>query len=199
MHRSYLYPHNPTFGALSWKGARFFCCAGSARFSQHKTKPRSPSVFVFSGVCANRSCDRLHGAHRPDGFAVRHERLQLILKAHGSRILGRLLRAAARRTRALLEPRLTRACMAACAVVTRLVRLRLFDGQIDPARLIDADNLDLDLLPLLQEVLDVIDEGCRNLRVCTIPDLPSGSATNAPNLVIPVTLPSTIVPTAKSI
>jgi hypothetical protein len=29
--------------------------------------------------------------------------------------------------------------------------------------------------------------------------LPSGSATNAPNLVMPVTLPSTIAPTAKSI
>ncbi len=31
-------------------------------------------------------------------------------------------------------------------------------------------------------------------EMCTIPDLPSGSATNAPNLVMPVTLPSTIAP-----
>ena len=37
MHRSYLYPHNPTFGALSQGRARFFCAkAGVALLFQHK-------------------------------------------------------------------------------------------------------------------------------------------------------------------
>ena len=37
MHRSYLYPHNPTFGALSQGRARFFCeKAGAALLFQHK-------------------------------------------------------------------------------------------------------------------------------------------------------------------
>ena len=37
MHRSYLYPHNPTFGALSQGRARFFCAkAGAALLFQHK-------------------------------------------------------------------------------------------------------------------------------------------------------------------
>ena len=37
MHRSYLYPHNPTFGALSQGRARFFCAkAGLALLFQHK-------------------------------------------------------------------------------------------------------------------------------------------------------------------
>ena len=30
MHRSYLYPHNPTFGALSQGRARFFCAKAGA-------------------------------------------------------------------------------------------------------------------------------------------------------------------------
>ena len=33
-----------------------------------KAKPRFPSVFFFICGGANRSCDRLRGAHRPDGF-----------------------------------------------------------------------------------------------------------------------------------
>ena len=37
MHRSYLYPHNPTFGALSQGRARFFYAkAGAALLFQHK-------------------------------------------------------------------------------------------------------------------------------------------------------------------
>ena len=37
MHRSYLYPHNPTFGALSQGRARFFCAkAGVALLFQYK-------------------------------------------------------------------------------------------------------------------------------------------------------------------
>ena len=37
MHRSYLYPHNPTFGALSQGRARFFYAkAGVALLFQHK-------------------------------------------------------------------------------------------------------------------------------------------------------------------
>jgi len=32
MHRSYLYPHNPTFGALSQGRARFFCIKAGFRY-----------------------------------------------------------------------------------------------------------------------------------------------------------------------
>ena len=69
-------------------------------------------------------------------FAVRHERLQFILKAHGGRVLGRLRRAAARPGRTLLEALLTRR-IAARALLARLLRLRLFDGQVDAPGLID--------------------------------------------------------------
>ena len=42
--------------------------AGKAHAARIKAKPRFPSVFFFICGGANRSCDRLRGAHRPDGF-----------------------------------------------------------------------------------------------------------------------------------
>ena len=84
-------------------------------------------------------------------FAVRHERLQFILKTHGGRILGRLRRTAARPGGTLLEALLPRR-ITARPLLTRLLLLRLFDGQVDAPGLIDVDDLYLDLLPFLQKV-----------------------------------------------
>ena len=40
----------------------------------------------------------------------------------------------------------------------------LFDGEVDAAVLVDADDLDLDLLPFLQMILHVVDVGVGDLR-----------------------------------
>ena len=94
-------------------------------------------------------------------FAVRHKRLQLILKAHRGRVLRCLLHTSARCGRTL-ETRLTRRKAALTALLsrlTRLLRLRLLDRKIDTACLINIDDLYLDLLALLQEILDAWQTG----------------------------------------
>ena len=66
MHRSYLYPHNPTFGALSQGRARFFCAkAGAALPFQHKAMlgTRVAQQYALSGQ--HLFLHRLSGAHEP--------------------------------------------------------------------------------------------------------------------------------------
>lgn len=90
-----------------------------------------------------------------------HKLLQLILKGGG---LGRLAGSGephgpgtAASGPALLDPG-----GAALRLGGRV--LGLFDGEVDAARFIHADDLDLDLLPLLKVVLHVIDVCIRDLR-----------------------------------
>ena len=75
----------------------------------------------------------------------------------------------------------------------------LFNGEIDSVGLVNANDFNLDLLSLLQVIADLIDIGISNLGDVDQAGAPSGSATNAPNFVIPVTLPSKMDPTPNSI
>ena len=77
-------------------------------------------------------------------------------------------------------------------------RQRLFDGKIQLS-VLDSKELYLNVLPLLQEIMDIVDIGIGDLEICTRPDLPPSKATKAPNFVILVTLPSKTVPTSYSI
>ena len=101
MHRSYLYPHNPTFGALSQERARFF-----ALRNKNKTEVTLGFMCLSAAARSVFAVGRMAHVGLP-ALAVGHERLELILKAHGRGVLGRLRRSAARRLAGtLLEPRL---------------------------------------------------------------------------------------------
>lgn len=79
-----------------------------------------------------------------------------------------------------------------------LLRQGLLDGKVDLSVLRGQDQ-DLDGLPLLQKVMYVVDKGVGDLRNMYQTGPPPSRATNAPNLVIEVTLPSKILPTCGSI
>jgi hypothetical protein len=65
MHRSYLYPHNPTFGALSQGRARFFAQKQELRFFSAQTMlgTRVAKQYALSGQ--HLFLHRLSGAHEP--------------------------------------------------------------------------------------------------------------------------------------
>ena len=88
-------------------------------------------------------------AARDAAVGVRHELLQLLLK--GLRTLGRtvLTRGASVLLRTALAP---------------LRLLRPLDGKADLARRVNADDLDLDVLPLRQMIVDVADICIGDLR-----------------------------------
>ena len=87
-------------------------------------------------------------------------------------------------------------------MMLRFLVLERFDGESDLALLIDAENLDLDLLVLFQEIMHVADIFIRDLgdvdKADFLSTFFSGSSTKAPKFVMPVTTPSTMLPTSMA-
>lgn len=132
--------------------------APTLRAPAYKSKtgfPRFPSLSAAARTVLAIGCVAHIGL---TAFAVRHKRLQLILKLIVDGSFGACCTRPARCGRTL-ETRLTRRKAALTALLsrlTRLLRLRLLDRKIDTACLINIDDLYLDLLALLQEILDVV-------------------------------------------
>ncbi len=81
---------------------------------------------------------------------------------------------------------------------TLLLGQGLLDGEVD-LPVLRGEDLDFDGLPLLQEIVDVVDIGGGDLGDMYRPERPPSSATNAPNFMMLVTFPSRILPTSGSI
>ena len=94
-------------------------------------------------------------AARDAAVGVRHELLQLLLK--GLRTLGRTV--LTRGASVLLR---TAVLLGTALAPLRL--LRPLDGKADLARRVNADDLDLDVLPLRQMIVDVADICIGDLR-----------------------------------